>query len=133
MRRGLFYGFILSLLNRNRPVRATNLRRRYVVFPIRAFRYGVPLLYRSVKFNARKPGAIKEGIRVDARHTVGYCYARKSFATIEGSRTDARHAAPDCYACKAGALIEGKRADARHAVGDCNSRKPSAITEGTFT
>ena len=103
------------LTNWNFSVRANNFRRRHVIFPIIVFRYGVPLRYRSVKSNARKPGAMREGPTTDARHAVADCHARKPCAIREGIIADARHAVADCHARKPGALIEGIIADARHA------------------
>ena len=126
----MFYGFILSLLNRDRPVRANNLTRtRHAVFPIIAFRYGVPLPHRSVKSNARKSGATIEGPIAYARHAAPDCHASKSGAIIEGILADAHHTVTDCHTRKSGATTEGTIADARHAVGDCHARKPGAITE----
>ena len=88
--KGLVYGFILLLLNGNRPVRANNLTiTRRVVFPTIAFRYGVPLLGRSVELDALKPLATIEGIRADAFYTVGDCHAFKPAATIEGRISNA--------------------------------------------
>lgn len=74
-----------------------------IKIPVIRLIYGFPLRHRSVKSNTRKPGAIKEGSNVDARHAVGDSYARKSGATPEGSSSDARHAVGEGYARKPGA------------------------------
>ena len=124
--------FIFCFLDIYRPVRADNLCRRHVVFPIIAFRYSVPLCFCSFKSNARKTGAFREGRIADARHSFADCHARKTGAFIEGTSADARHAAPDCYARKPLATLEGTRTDTCHAVGDCHTRKSLAIKEGTL-
>ena len=96
---GLFYGFILSLINPDRPVRAINIRRRHAVFPINVFRYGVPLCFCSVKSNAPKPGATREGILAYARHATAYCHAPKPGAIIEGIRRNCLYSIRDCNGC----------------------------------
>ena len=108
--------FIFCFLDIYRPVLANNLRRRHAVVPTIAFRYGVPLRYRSVKSNVCKPGTTIESAPIDACHTVTDCHARKPGATGEGRRADARHAVRDCNVRKPGATTEGRTTDARHAT-----------------
>lgn len=125
--------FIFCFLDIYRSVRANNLTPpRHAVFPIRAFRYKIPLRYRSVKSNTLKSDAIIEGKPIDVCHAVRDGYARKPGAIREGRITDARHAIGDGYARKSGAIIEDIIADACHAVGDGYTRKSFTTTEGTI-
>lgn len=85
------------------------------IVPLIVFRYGVPLRYRSVESNARKPAAISKGILADVRHTAPDCHARESRAILEGLTTDTRHVVGYGYARKPGAIVEGLTTDTRHA------------------
>ena len=110
MQISLFFWF----LDIYRPVRADNITRaRHVVFPIIAFRYGVPLCYRSVKSNARKIDAISKSICAYVRHTVGNCHTRKP-RTTEGIIADTRNAVRYCDARQTGAKQKGIIINARH-------------------
>jgi len=80
--------------------------------------------------DAFKAGAIIEGKRADARHTIRNRDRSKAGATREGIRADARHAIRDGDRSKAVALNEGIRADARNAISDGNRSKAVAIIEG---
>lgn len=105
----MFYGFILSLLNRNLPVRANNFRRRHFAVPIIAFCYSIPLCYCSVIFNARKPRARRKGIITNFCNTVADCHVRKACAIIEGILADARHAVGDGNGCKFRTALKAER------------------------